>query len=112
MEFRNINFQKGRYNSPPFSFIQFSCRNNQATSFAFSFRIHHFHIDHNAPCLPPSPLPATPDKKKCITNVFSFYRYNSRPTINQRQSYAKFGGLNKVYYGLCENGEHNQSKPP
>lgn len=61
---------------------------------------------------PPSPLPATPDKKKCITNVFSFYRYNSRPTINQRQSYAKFGGLNKVYYGLCENGEHNQSKAP
>ena len=31
--------------------------------------IHHFNIDHKAPCLPP---PSPPKKKICITIVFSF----------------------------------------
>ena len=47
--------------------------------------IHYFHIDHNAPCLPP---------KFCITIVFNFF--------------FRGGGVNKVRYGLCENGEYGK----
>ena len=47
--------------------------------------IHYFHIDHNAPCLPP---------KFCITIVFNFFWGG--------------GGVNKVRYGLCENGEYGK----
>ena len=33
-------------------------------------------------------------------------RYYSRPKRNRRQWLCKnFGGVNKVHYGLCENGE-------
>ena len=97
IKFRNINVQKDRYKFSPFSFIQFSYRDNQATLFAFSFRIYHVHIDHNAPCLPPTshphpPLPCNSTLKKCITIVFSFYRYNSRPKINRRQRLCKIWG--------------------
>ena len=28
--------------------------------------------------------------------------------IEDNYGYAKFGGVNKTYYGLCENGEWNK----
>ena len=44
----------------------------RSTSASFPpVKYHYFHIDHNAPCLPPPPSPSPP-KKKCITVVFNF----------------------------------------
>ena len=60
-------------------------------------------IDHNAPCLPPKVL-----HNHCLR--FSLRRLLYLPEIG-RNRYTKFGGggegwwLNKVHYGLCENGE-------
>ena len=63
-------------------------------------------IDHNAPCLPPKVL-----HNHCLR--FSLRRLLHLPEIG-RNRYTKFGregggggggGLNKVHYGLCENGE-------
>ena len=34
------------------------------------FLIHHFHVGHNAPCLPPRP---PPPHKFCLTIVFDFF---------------------------------------
>ena len=45
--------------------------------------IHHFHIDHNAPCFTP---------KFCITIVSNF-------------SWVLYCRVNKVHYGMCECGE-------
>ena len=56
--------------------------------------IHHFHIPHNTPCLPPKhlcfPFPLG------ITVV---------PRETEDNAYAKFWGAKKVYYGGCGNGE-------
>ena len=44
----------------------------RSTSASFPpVKYHYFHIDHNAPCLPPPPSPSPPPKK-CITVVFNF----------------------------------------
>ena len=44
--------------------------------------------------------------KFCITLVFIFsWEYNSRPKRNLRQWLCKILGVNKVHYGLCENGK-------
>ena len=59
-------------------------------------------IDHNAPCLPPKVL-----HNHCLR--FSLRRLLYLPEIG-RNRYTKLGRggggwLNKVHYGLCENGE-------
>ena len=72
--------------------------------------IYHFHIDHRAPCLLYSPQHFTYPLFPISTG------YYIRPKKNQRQSFCKCyffllgvggdgGGVNKVYYGLCGNGE-------
>ena len=56
--------------------------------------IHHFHLDHYAPSLPP---------KFCI---ISFLRgITVVPRQKEDTGYTKFWGVNMVHYGLCENGE-------
>ena len=50
--------------------------------------IHFFHIDHNAPCSPSEILPNHCTQEKLETMVM------------------KILGINKAYYGLCENGEY------
>ena len=50
--------------------------------------IHFFHIDHNAPCSPFKILP------------------NHCTQGNWKQRLCKILGINKEYYGLCENGEY------
>ena len=64
----------------------------------------YFHIDHNAPCLPPRILHAI------VSNSPGYY---SRPRRNRKQWSDKvwffclfgfLGGGNKVHYGLCVNG--------
>ena len=66
--------------------------------------IHYFHIDHNSPCLPPLPT-----HKFCITNAsdssWSFLGRLSYPTEIAHNGYANFWRVNKMHYGLCENGE-------
>ena len=61
-------------------------------------RIHHFHIDHNAPCSPP---------KFCITITFNF----SWDETGNNGYAISFGegkeGINKVHYGLCERVNQN-----
>ena len=63
---------------------------------------HHLHLDHNAPCLL---------SKILHSHCFQFFL---GITVILREikdnGYAKFGGgggggVNKVHYGLCENGE-------
>ena len=64
---------------------------------------HYFHIDYNAPCFPPQNFaqPLFPNSPG----------YHSRPKRNRKQWLCKVfffwgGGVNKVHYGLCENGEY------
>ena len=84
--------------------------------FQFHLGIHHFHKDHNAPCLP---------FKFCITIVFDFSwdEGNTREKLKTIVIYYAFiylciffwggggvgwgggGNINKVHYGLCANGE-------
>ena len=55
--------------------------------------IHHFHIDHNAPCLPP----------KFWMTIVSLVLQSSKG--NRRQWWYKIWWVNNLHYGLCENGE-------
>ena len=55
--------------------------------------IHNFHIDHNAPCLPPKIL-----HNHCLRFLLG------RPR-NWKKKLCKFWKVNKVHYGLCDNGE-------
>ena len=66
------------------------------------FLVHHFHIDHNVPCLPPKIL---------YSHCFQFFPgFYSHSTSNQRQWFCKiFGGKRGAYYDLCENGEYRSS---
>ena len=58
--------------------------------------IHHFHIDHNAPCLCP---------ELCITIVFDF-PWDDCNTLEKLETiYANFWWVKKVHYGLCESNE-------
>ena len=59
--------------------------------------IHHLHISHNMPCLPPKIL-----HKHCLLFQFSWHNCN---TQRQNKGYAKIWGANKVYYGRCSNSE-------
>ena len=64
--------------------------------------IHHFHIFHNTPCLPPKIV-----HKYCFQFLLGWL-YVLREIENN--AYAKFWGANKVYYGRCESGEWTQNK--
>ena len=59
-----------------------------------------------APSLPPLPSPA-PRPPNIVHNHCSQFllRITVIPRQNEDNGYAKFGGVNKVYDGLCENGE-------
>ena len=62
---------------------------------------HHFHIGHNAPCLPPTPLPknfAQPSSSISLGMTVI-------PRRNWKQWLCKPLGVSKMHYGLCENGE-------
>ena len=57
-------------------------------------RIHYFHIDYNAPCLPPP---------KILHNRYFEFLLGITvvPREIQDNGYAKFRRANKVHYGLC-----------
>ena len=63
----------------------------------FNFTIHHFHIDHNAPCLPPKIL-----HNHCFQSLLGITVITREIQDN---GYAKFCGVNRVLYCLWENGE-------
>ena len=56
--------------------------------------INNFLKDHNEPCLAPHP----PQKWITIASNFTW-------VLNRRRWLCKSWGVDKVYYGLCENGE-------
>ena len=61
--------------------------------------IRHLPISHNTPCLPP---------KFCIALSSISLGAAVIPGRNEKQRLRKTwgeGGANKVYYGICENGE-------
>ena len=68
--------------------------------------IHHFHIDHNAPCSPP------PQKKKlCITIVFDF-SWDDCNTLENLETMVvqNSEGENKVHYSLYESSDYKRCK--
>ena len=69
--------------------------------------IHHFHIDHNLPCLP---FDLSLHLNFCITIVFNFsWVLQSSQEKFKTMVMQNFGELTRciiiVHYGLCENGE-------
>ena len=70
-----------------------------------SIHLLYFHINNNVLCLPP---------KFCITIVSNYISpgYYSVPREIEDKGYAKFWGVNKVHYGLCENGELKKNSRP
>ena len=62
-----------------------------------SLHIHHFHIDYNDHCLRPKIL-----HNHCFQFLLGVAVV---PREIEDNGYAKFWRLNKVHYGLCENGE-------
>ena len=70
--------------------------------------VHRFHIDHNTPCLVPQSL-----HNLCLRFILGRLLY---PEETENNGYAFFfsgvagrgeggGGVSKVHYGLCEDGE-------
>lgn len=79
-------------------------------------KLHHFHIDHNAPYLPRLPLtsspPPSPHQKKCITTIFDSSwddliprRQKGKKPFVQNFGEGRGAGVNKSRYGLCKNSE-------
>ena len=64
--------------------------------------IHHFHIDHNAPYLPPPP----PILYKRVFQIFLGVGGVGRE--NGGKGYAKFCGEDKEHHGLCESSEFSK----
>ena len=71
--------------------------------------IHHFRIDHNAPCLSPT-HPPPPNFAKPLSWISA--KTTVTPRRNRKQWLCKIfsgrewgGGVNKVLYGLCESSE-------
>ena len=68
------------------------------------FLIHHFHVGHNAPCLPPPP-----PHKFSLTIVFDFSwdDCNTQKKLETMvmEKLGAGGGGNEIHCGLCENGE-------
>ena len=64
--------------------------------------IHHFHIDHNAPCLPP---------KLFITIVFDF-SWDDCNTLENLETLVMQNseGENKVRHGLYESSDYKRCK--
>ena len=60
------------------------------------FQIHHFHRDHNAPCLP---------LKFCTTIVFDFFWDSCKLNTMVRPNFKE----NKVYYCLSKSGKCEKS---
>ena len=60
------------------------------------FHIYHFYLDNNTPCFP-------------WNLAWPLYLIYSYPKRNQTQWLCKIWGVNKVHYGLCENGEFEKS---
>ena len=63
--------------------------------------MHHFHQDHNTPCLPPPPPPPL-NFAFCITIVFDF-SWDDCNTPEENFFLGGGGGeegVNKVHYGL------------
>ena len=89
------------------------CENNLDISPLHPF-IYHFHIDFTILCpTPPSLPPLPPPQKKektrqeiCITIVFHFSWTTTREKLKTMVIFFWGGGeINKVHFGLCENGE-------
>ena len=59
--------------------------------------IHHFHIDHNGPCLPPKIL-----RSHCFQFLLGI---TVIPRETKDNGYAKSWWVNKMLYGLCKTGE-------
>ena len=62
-----------------------------------SLHIHHFYMDHNNPFFSPKIL-----HNHCFQFLLGM---TVTPREIEDNGYAKFWGLKKVHYGLCENGE-------
>ena len=62
--------------------------------------IYHFHIDHNALCLPPKIL-----HNHCCQFLLGI---TVVPREIEDNGYAKFWEVNKVHYGLCKIGEYGR----
>ena len=60
--------------------------------------IRHFHINLNAPCLPPIIL---------HSHCFQFLQGNSQEKSKTIYGYAKYWGVNKMHHDPYENGESN-----
>ena len=73
------------------------------------FLIHHFHVGHNALCLP------SPPYKFCLTIVFDFSwdDCNTQKKLETMvmEKLGGGGGGNKMHCGLCENGEWTIKNP-
>ena len=67
--------------------------------------IHQFAINNNALCLPPKIL-----YNHCFQLFFSGVLVVPREI--EDKGYAKFWGVNKQHYGLCENGERKKNFRP
>ena len=65
--------------------------------------IDYFHRDHNAPCLIPPP---PPPQKKCIPFVSNFsWVTDVTRGIEGNALICKLLGINKVLYGIVQNGQ-------
>ena len=64
--------------------------------------IYYFHIDRNAPCPPPQIL-----HNHCFQFLLGGVTVVPREIIDN--GYAKLWGVNKMHYGLCQNGEFTSS---
>ena len=62
-----------------------------------SLHIHHFYMDHNNPFSRPKIL-----HDHCFQFLLGI---TVAPKEIEDNGYAKFGGLRKVHYGQCENGQ-------
>ena len=85
----------------------------------YSFRSSPLSYGHDAPCLTPVPPPPPPQKKKkkkllhnrCLRFLFLGRLYYPGEIGNNGYTNVFLwggvggGGLNKMHYGLCENGE-------
>ena len=52
--------------------------------------IHHFYIDHNAPCPPPTPRPPPPPKKKNAQPLSSISSWSDRNTQEKLRTMSQF----------------------
>ena len=82
--------------------IVYSHDDERKLAFLKKCNTRHFHISHNAPCLP----------SKILHNLcFSFLLgITAVPREIENNAYAKFWGANKVHYGNCGSGVWNKTR--